>query len=709
MMRSKRPHAPKLSGESRGGIRKRTAGAGVRTDRDGDLDMESAKAGSGRIAKKSKDATSRSRSGHVSRKHGSAVGSHEEGHRERKLGAIQKVLTAGGAGQATVKARRDVTGHPTGPVEISVRGWRDSQGALDPDGGVGRLLAFIEKKATQRNQSKTVKILQANTQQSRKQGDALILTVAPDDMVSVKKLNGFDFLGSKITIAVLTPHATTSSASAIPRLSGQPSQSSIEIKQKLTLFLGKRYNPATRVLDLSSLATDPDLMAMGMFGNRATQTKHFTVLMVVCEQTFESSAKRKEAIQSVSLAANGLHNVNRFTMLAQTFPDLLNLDLSNNEIKTISDLTHWRWKFRDLDYLDLSNNPISSLSDFKDTMMRWYPKLRVLNKVSVRTTEEVAILTRTPIPVVGPNFVDEGQIAENFIRGFFVGYDSDRENVLRSIYSAQSTFSYNVNTVSPKNTMGTGGENLAGWEAYIRRSRNLTRCSHLPTRMNRCFTGANAILDIWKSLPPTRHPDIAQSPQDWLIECHPLPGLPDFSAQRTPSGVCGLIITVHGKYDELDAASGQISETRSFDRVFVLGPGTGLGGLAVYNDMLTVRAYGGNEAWVPEGGAPASAAAPAAVPAPMPAREIATGAAPAVVAPSNGVAGVGPSPQAPDGFGMPLPGKSETQLAQEQAVLQVSYRTKMTLEYSKMALTGNNWDVEAALKNFEVLKHKQAR
>ncbi|KAI5287389.1 nuclear mRNA export, poly(A)+RNA binding protein [Ascosphaera aggregata] len=657
MMRGKRDSNPKPTSHSRGGIRKRNAVS--HADRDGDLDMDS-RGSSGRIAKRGRD-TPRGRGGPV-RKAGS------DGDNQRKLEALQKALSAGST-QANVRSRRDQPspslgrGRSSAEVTMSVRGWRDAQGALDPDGGVGRLIGWIERKATPKHGSgRPVKILK-----SHKEGDALIISVRADQANLVNRINGFDFLDSRISINIISGTPTSTS-----RESHRPSHTTEEIKEKITAFLAKRYNPQTKVLDLSRLSTDPDMVAMGMFNHMPWETKHFSVLMVVCESNYKSFEKRKEAIQSVSLASNDLRNVSRVTTLSQTFPELHNLDLSNNDINEFSDMIAWRWKFRDLEFLDLSNNPISTKPEIKETMMKWYPKMRTLNNVMVRTAEEVALLKRTPIPVVGPNFVDENQIAENFVKGFFVGYDNDRENVVRGIYDAHSTFSLNINTAAPR---AVQGESTAGWDAYIRKSRNLSRCTQLPARMARMYTGTDSILEAWKSLPPTRHPDIMVSPQDWLIECHPMPALPDYT-NNLLSGVGGLIITVHGKFDEVDPQTGHITHARSFDRVFILGPGGGVGGLRVNNDMLTLRAYGGNEAWIPESG-------------PVP----------------NGVSNAASAhPEAQQGYGMPLPGKSELQCKEEQAILQVSFQTKMTLEYSQMALAGNNWDIEAALKNFEILK-----
>lgn len=72
--------------------------------------------------------------------------------------------------------------------------------------------------------------------------------------------------------------------------------------------------------------------------------------------------------------------------------------------------------------------------------------------------------------------------------------------------------------------------------------------------------------------------------------------------------------------------------------------------------------------------------------------------------PATPVAAPGAPVSAPEGFGMPAPGKPETQLQQEQLVMQMSANTNMTLPYSEAALSGNGWNIEAALKNFEELK-----
>lgn len=484
------------------------------------------------------------------------------------------------------------------------------------------------------------------------------MSVRPELVDRLLGLSGVQFAGVPLSIERY---------SQLDEVMDQPlpngtSPSTADTKTKMIAILNRRYYEPTKLLNLSMLRNDPDLMAMGIFGSTSTESKFFPALMKVWDMQYTDSTAKRNAVESVSLADNQLPNITVVTTLAQTFPDLKNLDLSNNNLKDSQSLLGWRWKFRNLEFLDLSGNPFSSDPTFKDTMLKWYPKLRYLNNTEVRTAEEVAAQKRTPIPNQPPYFQDDSQIAENFVKAFFVGYDNDRNDLLNGVYDSRSSFSLSVNPTAPR-ALHT---ETAGWDAYIKKSRNLLKINYLPARMSRSCVGADRIREMWKSLPQTKHPDIATHPEEWLIECHPIPGLPDPSGQ-SETGVGGLLIMVHGKFEEIN--SGKV-DVRSFDRTFVIGPGGGVGGIRVVSDVLCLRAYGGHEAWALE-----------SQPIPQPAAQPAAGE-----------------------YGMPAPGKTDEQVQQEQLVVQMSTKTKMTLQYSEMALSGNGWSMDAALKNFEELK-----
>jgi nuclear RNA export factor len=493
-------------------------------------------------------------------------------------------------------------------------------------------------------------------------------------MERMLQMDGFSFAGAPLAIQKYDPSVNALDQPMLSELSQNGGTlSTADTKSKMTAILSKRYYQAQKLLDLSKLGSDPDLLAMGIFNTTSTESKFFPALMKVWEMNFDNATARREAVESVSLADNQLANITVVTTLAQTLPDLKNLDLSNNNFKDSQSLIGWRWKFRNLEFLDLSGTPFSADPSFKDTMLKWYPKLRFLNNTEVRTAEEVAAQKKTPIPVQAPHFQDESQIAENFVKAFFLGYDNNRADLLNGVYDSNSTFSLNVNTTAPRAQQ----TEPAPWDPYIKKSRNLLKINHLPARMSRSYAGVENIRELWSSLPQTRHPDIGAHPEQWLIECFPVPGLPDPSGQSA-TGVGGLIIMVHGKFEEIN---GPKVDTRSFDRTFILGPGGGMGGIRVINDILCLRAYGGHEAWMLE-----RSIAPVTQPGQPPIQQ--------QVAP----------PGAPDGYGMPAPGKPEAQLQQEQLVMQASAKTGMTLQYSEMALSGNGWNLDAALKNFEELK-----
>lgn len=473
-------------------------------------------------------------------------------------------------------------------------------------------------------------------------------------MGAILRLNGFVFAGANISVTKVKadPANPHSKENLVAMLKG---------------FLARRYNGETKLLDLSALGSDEELKASDVFNTSSTTSKFFPALMKVLDQQFETPALKHEAIQSVTLANNELANITAVTTLAPTLSQLKNLDLSNNKIAKIADLGSWRRKFQSLEHLIVSNNPLETEEpEYAATLVMWYPKLRLLNTVQVRTEEEVAKATKVtdfPFPIRTPSFQDEGQIAENFIRTFFTGYDSDRPTLAAHFYDEHSDFSYAVNTSAPRDPSGEGATAPQEWGEYIKGSRNLKKLSHLPARQNRLYKGAEAVMAAFATLPPTRHPDLAAEPKKWLIECQLQPGLPDTSGQSL-GGVDGFLITIHSEYEEMDLSTGQAKKKRSFDRTFIIGPG-GPAGVRIVNDMLNVRAYGGIAAFEPE---QANIADPA----------------PAAI-----------EPQLPNGL--------TTEVA-EQMILELQKLTRMTIGYAKDCLQQVGWDFSKAQQAFESVK-----
>lgn len=488
--------------------------------------------------------------------------------------------------------------------------------------------------------------------------DALFITVPGEHVGVLIRLDGYAFAGKNIKIE----RASTRAAAEGP-------DGKKEVQDLLKRVLDRRYNADAKLLDLSNLAQDPDLASKGMFDKRSTTEKFFGALMKVFQQGFPSNAKFAQAVQSISLAHNMLPNVTPVTTLAQFLPGLLNLDLSHNAIPNLAAIEAWRNRFAKLDHLLINNNPIEQAEpDYAQTIIKWYPRLRNLNGSQVRSDEEAAkaaLIGNLPFPFRTPNFQDEGQIAETFIRNFFTGFDTDRQKLLELYYDQQSDFSYAVNTSAPRDPNGATQTNQ-DWNEYIKTSRNLNKVTHLPARQARQYRGQQSILEAWNKLPRTRHPDLAADATKWLIECQLQPGVPDPTGQ-SPGGVDGFMITIHGEYDELDPSNGQTIKQRSFDRTLILGPG-GPAVVRVVNDMMVVRAFGGTQAF-------------------NLVTETYDTSVDATI--DNAV---------PD-----LPAGLTIQMA-EQMVLELQKQTNMTIDYAKDCLGQVQWDMQRAVQTFAAVR-----
>src|ERR1700710_576673 len=221
-------------------------------------------------------------------------------------------------------------------------------------------------------------------------GDSVFITASPEDIVEIAKLDQFIFAGSPLSIQSCEPSSPLRSSRDEGRK--EVSQAAMDMKERFKAILAGRYDGNLKLLNLSALAQDPGLVQMGLgtFDGKVT-SKLFPAMMVVCDQMFTTWQEKRDAIVSVSLANNGIDNVRHVTALAQTFPNLKNLDLSANNLTDLKSIENWRWKFRHLENLVLTDNPITTQEpNFNVELMRWYPKLQTLNGVQVRSPEQVA-------------------------------------------------------------------------------------------------------------------------------------------------------------------------------------------------------------------------------------------------------------------------------------------------------------------------------
>ncbi|KAH7163085.1 hypothetical protein B0J13DRAFT_29477 [Dactylonectria estremocensis] len=633
----------KTAKTTRGGIQKRGRGS-TRTDGDGDLDMDSAGArakkttpSGGSNAPRTRASTRTAAS--LSAKAPSRTAQNVLKHLTNGSAASLASRVSGGKGKGRQQDWSNLT-------FLRVGGLKQSKAASNPGGGLNDLLAFMERKATsflpvtggRHKRSIAIK-------KSHYVGDYVYVGATEADAEELIKLNTFSFAGTPLEVVKVDDVPGTGNRSV-------ESKDTQEIRATLQSILSQRYLGDNKLLKLDCLASDTSLVSIGMFDSPDRALKTFKGLMIICDDLFKTAKEKQDAIESISLANNNIDNVAQVEVVATTFPHLKNLDMSGNQIADMQRMESWKGKFKCLETIFMSGNPIeASDPNFQATLLEWFPKLQNVNGHQIRTPEQIAEKEAASkpkaIPQNGPDFRDVGGVGENFLLEFFACYDNDRPGLVSRLYDEDSQFSVSIDTRSVRNA---DAPPPMPWASYIKLSRNLIKINHHNARVQRLFQGANIIGDAWKTLPLTRHPDIKQELSKYIMDCHPMAGLVDPNGQN-PIGVDGLILAVHGEFDEHDQPTNTTGK-RSFSRTFILGPGKpGRGAIRVVSDMLSLRAY-----------------------SPLP----------------NVFAASVPEPAAP---------------SQHQAMIaELSKQTGMTPQYSEMCLTQVNWEFDKALIMFNEKK-----
>lgn len=470
----------------------------------------------------------------------------------------------------------------------------------------------------------------------------------------------------------------------------KPGNSTIET---ITEFLKSRYQPDIKLLNLSAVQQDQNLVSKGFFASISTTSKFFPALMKVASEL-------KIEADSIDLSNNNLNDLSTISTLSQTFPTLKNLSLMNNNFSKLKTFETWRHKLNFLRELIITGNPIlnqASPEQIKIELMKLFPRLIVVNGEILRNEE--ALLNNLKFPFNDPQqmFFQDDEIqnmSTNFVTNFYNLWDSNRQELMQ-LYQQQSQFSLSVDMSHPHPVSGI----TVDFGYYLPFSRNLTKISASKTRMAKLSMGQEQIFKSFSQLPKTKH-ELLNKPNLFSMESYRFPPLN------------GILINLHGSFQETDKPDDMegvnnanqqphnrnryqnrshnhnnnkkipLSE-KSFDRTFIVIPGPN-GSMIVASDSLIIRNPSGSDAWkkvstpspAPQTPPPAGVALPAGVVPPV----------------------AQPTPTTAD---LPPDIKAMFNQIQQETLVKVLLETRLNLQYGVMLCQQSNWDYQQCIVNFK--------
>lgn len=421
-----------------------------------------------------------------------------------------------------------------------------------------------------------------------------------------------------------------------------------QLKDRMKLAMVKRYNPATKALNLEKFHNDPDLADI------------FCPLFrpQIMMAAFDVIKENIPDLEALNLNDNKLHMLDHFKLLDKKAPNLKILYMANNKIPYVTALD----SLKNLPLVEINLEGNQLKDRIKDTTVyvsevrKRLPKVIKLDNMELPPPIGFDVEDDdNKLPAAKASFLCDASGADTvrvFLEQYFMLYDSDNRQPLLEAYHEHAMISLTV-VNSPAQT------SQQRLQAYLTYNRNISIKRDLDTRCRYLKMGRLPVVSFLSELPNTKH-----DPQSFVVD------LTLFTPQL-------MLLTVTGVFKERKPAV--INEPyRSFQRSLVIVPGA-TGGFCIRNEVIhinnTTRLQDEKAFKEPSQGFQPSAAAPTAA-----------------VVPAVPV----PVPGGPD---------DNTKLQMVQAM---ATQSNMNLEWSRKCLEETNWDFERAAFAFAEL-NKQNR
>ncbi|XP_047534114.1 nuclear RNA export factor 1 [Vanessa atalanta] len=329
------------------------------------------------------------------------------------------------------------------------------------------------------------------------------------------------------------------------------------MKEKMKLAMAKRYNPATKALDLTKFHSDPDLSDI------------FCALFrpVIMLAAIEIMAENIPDLEALNLNDNKLHGIEHMKILSTKLKNLKILYLGDNRIPYLGSIDPL--KPLQLVELYLKGNPLVNRFNDHDIYVsdvrKKFPKLVRLDGVDLPPAIGFDVSEDVTLPPSQQSFLIDpaGQdLVREFLTQYFAIFDSESRQPLLEAYHETATMSMAANYLSNDNRNAPTNR----LNAYISNSRNLVRITERESRRRYLRTGRLQVVSFLSDLPKTKH-DLMSFAVDLLV--------------FTPAMI---VLTMNGVYKETTVAG---NPSRSFHRTFVIVPNSA-GGFSITNDMLFI-------------------------------------------------------------------------------------------------------------------------
>ncbi|CAF2033580.1 unnamed protein product [Rotaria magnacalcarata] len=407
-----------------------------------------------------------------------------------------------------------------------------------------------------------------------------------------------------------------------------------------------RFNPQTFQLNLSNLADDEELSALGIYPQLNKQAFLRDIVVII--------NKDLPITRQLDLGSNNISNLYEFRKL--NLIHLEQLSLASNQLKSFEELTHLK-QLTHLNHLYLKDNPLISTNnrrnlsrdEFISTIQQKLPQLKRVDDIELPTKIGFGVDNEAiHLPPTVPHYVPQEMQAflAKFIDEYYRLFDTRGRGELHACYHDTCMFSLCIapteGSIVPTKSYKYG--------ALIYDSRNLKKIFDDNKRTTLLRHGKTDVLDFLRiKFPLTKHDG-----KSFHVDV--------FSTANNRA-----IFSVNGLYREID--QGVNGPVRSFQRTFTCSQ-TSSGVLIVSDHIMIINATDNQVMNMTRSTPPTNGAMPATT----------TTAPPQTIMESQTGPGVD---------------------VQAQMIQKFSQESGMNIEYSRLCLVENDWNYNKAAQKFQ--------